>query len=235
MSGFDYETGYNSYKNLYYITGVRERLLSMDNIDNLTQRIYTKVRSEGDVVDIRIVRNIVAKQLIKYVNSIPDYASRDQYSLVIDNANDVFVRKFPTSLVNKYVDINDEHQSTDVTINNTKHDEFYKNEHMRLDWNPMRVPRNGKYTSIETPDDIRNIDAWSPNAINVDDRTRRTNTGVKGLNNPYIVGAHKRHYERDITEGFRTVRELEPTKNRGYNNHFLYSTIGSNNLPNWEC
>jgi hypothetical protein len=229
----DYEIG-----NDEYMSGIHDVLLSAPNINMLTQKIYSKVRSDGDPSDIKVVRSVVARELSRYVQTINDVATVGEYEQTIDQANTIFVKRFPLSLVRKYVDVNDSHQSTAANkFNRAPHAdldlEYDKNEHMRVDWNPIRELRAGKLTRMETVEDIKNIDAWSDGAVSIDDKSRRK--PMKGINNPYIIGAHRRYYDKDVASGFRTVREIGPTKNRGYNMEAIYSTVGNNKTIDWEC
>lgn len=102
-----------------------------------------------------------------------------------------------------------------------KHDPFNTHE---PDVNVIRDPIYGKKHDQLYTEDIRNLDVWDNNDIYVDDRSTRRTWGNKGLNNPHIIGAHRRHYERDIDEGLQ-AHEKGPTRTRGYTHTRLLKAL----------
>jgi hypothetical protein len=92
--------------------------------------------------------------------------------------------------------------------------------------NVFKIKPFGKYIKNYYVDDIRNIDAWEPHTTEQDNYHRRTNTSKNGLNNPHIIGAHKRRYEQDISETLRT-HEKGVSRISGYNMEDVYATIGN--------
>lgn len=102
------------------------------------------------------------------------------------------------------------------------------------DVNVMRLKQYGKREEDMYVDDIRNLDVWTEDAVYLDDYNTRKTWGNKGINQPHIVGVHKRTYDRVSTDGLSTNGEKGPERNRGYNNDALYATIGNSDASLWN-
>ena len=78
----------------------------------------------------------------------------------------------------------------------------YEHEYgdLRPDENPFRLKPFGK--KIEDMDmyDYRDASLWAPEPKFIDDYHNRRHNTIKGMGNPYNIGAQKRHIERDISE-----------------------------------
>ena len=82
-------------------------------------------------------------------------------------------------------------------------------------------------------DEIRNLDLWVDNSTFADANSTRYFRGEsrKGLNNPHIRGAHKRHYDREDANDTYFNDDYRNPRPSGYDNTELYATTGS---YDWE-
>ncbi len=78
-----------------------------------------------------------------------------------------------------------------------------------FDMDPTRIDKN---MSNYLADDMKNLDLWTENHTFTD--ATRQKTKLKGISNPHVVGAHRRHYSRD--DGGLRSHEKGPTRTRGY-------------------
>lgn len=86
------------------------------------------------------------------------------------------------------------------------------------DENPFKLKPYGKSIDRMNPIDYHVADVWQENPVFMDAYNSRQFTGIKGMRNPHIIGAHKRHYYRDNTEGLR-LHEKGPERTSGYGHH----------------
>ena len=192
-----------------YVSCIREEALSNQNLKDVAQQLRAKMN--GTPYDVPSIVKIIKPDFKKHVKKFDDYSSAGEYLETIEYINRSFINSYNVSNIN-----------------------MFKETERTSDWNPFKEVRNGKLPRYETVDDIRNIDAWSDNTLMIDGRMSRRGKGVKGLNNPHLVGAHKRHYERDITNELGRSREIGPMVNYGYNQKKIYDTIINNDLYDWE-
>ncbi len=101
------------------------------------------------------------------------------------------------------------------------------------DINVIRAKPFGKKISNMQAEDFKYADVWEEHPVYVDDYNQRRTHGNKGINQPHIVGAHKRHYEMDNSEGL-SLHEKGPDRTWGYNNKELYSTTGNYDWSLWN-
>lgn len=90
------------------------------------------------------------------------------------------------------------------------------------DVNYFKIKPFNKPVSQWHVEDYRCADLWSDQAETYVDKSIKQRTRLRGLNNPHILGSHKRHYEHDISETL-TAHEVGPTRPHGYvkNNKIL--------------
>ncbi len=72
--------------------------------------------------------------------------------------------------------------------------------HNKVTANPMRDKIYGKKMSEYMPEDYRNMDVWSSGQQFTNASHQKTK--MRGINNPHIIGAHRRHYD-NTDEGIR--------------------------------
>ena len=176
---------------------ISELFLDSDNIKLVVANISTLQR-RYDIHHSADLANKIANKMRWYISSSNIESSVSNNILeTIDYHNKQFTKKYMLSL---------------QVRNNFKSDNVFK------------IKPFGKYVKNYYADDIRNVDVWEPHAIMQDNYHIRKGTGKKGLNNPHIIGAHKRRYEQDISEALRT-HEKGISRISGYDMEDVYATI----------
>lgn len=62
------------------------------------------------------------------------------------------------------------------------------------DFNPFRDRISGKKISHMSAEDMKNLDLWKEAPMFITPENQKINS-VKGIHNPHIIGAHRRHYD----------------------------------------
>lgn len=97
---------------------------------------------------------------------------------------------------------------------------------MQPDDNPFRAKPFGKKIEHFQVEDYRNADVWEPNHVFQDSYATRQHSGMSGMNNPHIIGAHRRHYDRNNSEGL-SIHEKGSDRTWGYDMVDLYDATGN--------
>ncbi len=149
-----------------------ELFLSERNTLIVYKKINTQLREYGR--DKITIEDIKA-QMENWALNYTDIAVSEDITETVDYMNDNFI-KFVTE---------DLEASTNID---------------EVRFNPMRDNYFGKKNSDYMPEDYRNMDVWRDNSVFTDVRFQRP--AVKGIMNPHVIGAHRRHYD-SVDEGLR--------------------------------
>lgn len=163
----------------------------------------------------------------------------DNINHIWSNLNSIYLRYGKPKITRQtakqlLIDYAKEHQFLDHSVGNNQRETLsYYNKHFTKytvmpkipynvpDHNPMIEKINGKLFADFSPEDYGRLDVWQADPIYADKYNTRKHRGNKGMNNPHIIGAHKRHYA-NTDDGLRD-HEKGPSRTHGYNMSSIYS------------
>jgi hypothetical protein len=112
----------------------------------------------------------------------------------------------------------------DPSRSDRTHEHILEGGDPQPDVDVMRRRRRGGMTDGELrPEDYGRLDLFNDKQIFASAHSQRRGRGNKGINNPHILGAQRRHYERDNAEGLRLYMDQEGHRPHGYDMRGLTS------------